>query len=325
MMRVFVFLIFVGTVAGQDVKLAPLARGVWKEWVGTESNGTFLFTSEEQSHRCAFTSKTYFEREHKRTWVSKIEPEQEVEVLSDRVQDGTRCRALIVRVLTEKALESPRYRLRTWQAAAAELAGPRVTTTSVPAAPSPGTLAPLSRGVWQEWVGSESHGTFLFKTEDQTHRCAFTSKTYFEREHKRTWVSKIDAGQQVEVLSERMAEGARCRALIVRVLTPKALENPRYKWRTFQAAAEIVAPRGNVVMTGIVLEHDDYSLKLRTRDGVRHLITLREDTRFMGSGAAVARGELPAYQTIQVRAGKTYDNRVEAYSIVWGEILRPRP
>ncbi|MBS1828597.1 MAG: hypothetical protein JST93_25050 [Acidobacteria bacterium] len=322
-MRVLLFLFLVGTVDGQDRGLAPLARGVWQDWVGTDSNGSFHFKSEDQVYRCAFTTKTYFEREHKRTWISKIEQGQEVEVLSERVQDGTRCRALIVRVLTEKALESPRYRLRTWQAAAAELAGPRMSSATMPA-PLPGSLAPLTRGVWQEWVGSDTNGSFLFKTEEQTHRCAFTSKTYFEREHKRTWVSKIESGQQVEVLSERVQDGTRCRALIVRVLTPKALESPRYKWRTWQAAAEIVAPRGNVVLTGIVLEHDEYSLKLRTRDGLRHLITLRDDTRFMAAGAASARMDLPAYQTIQVRAGKTYDNRVEAYSIVWGEILRPR-
>ena len=185
-------------------------------------------------------------------------------------------------------------------------------------------LAPLARGVCQEWVGSESNGSFLFKTlDEQAHRCAFTSKTYFEREHKRTWVSRIESGQQVEVLSERIAEGLRCRALIVRVLTPKALESPRYKWRTWQAAAEIVAPRGNVVLSGIVLEHDEYSMRLRTRDGKRHLITLRGDTRYTSSGAASGRTDLPSHQTIQVRVGKTYDNKMEAYSIVWGQILRP--
>ncbi|MBL8178782.1 MAG: hypothetical protein JNK48_29175 [Bryobacterales bacterium] len=184
--------------------------------------------------------------------------------------------------------------------------------------------APLARGVWQEWVGSESHGTFLFKTlDEQAHRCAFTSKTYFEREHKRTWVSRIESGQQVEVLSERIPDGSRCRALIVRVLTPKALESPRYKWRTWQSAAEIVAPRGNLVLTGIVLEHDEYSLRLRTRDGKRHLISLRADTRFSHAGADSARAALPSHHPIQVRVSKTYDNKMEAFSVVWGEILRP--
>ncbi len=186
-------------------------------------------------------------------------------------------------------------------------------------------LAPLARGVWQEWVGSETNGSFLFKTTDElAHRCAFTSKTYFEREHKRTWVSRIESGQQVEVLSERLTGGTRCRALIVRVLTPKALESPRYKWRSWQSAAEIVAPRGNVLLTGIVLEHDEYSMRLRTRDGARHLITLRADTRFTNSGAASVRTELPAHQPIQVRISKSYDNKMEAFSIVWGEILRPQ-
>lgn len=185
-------------------------------------------------------------------------------------------------------------------------------------------LAPLARGVWQEWVGSESNGSFIFKTADEaTYRCAFTSKTYFEREHKRTWVSRIETGQQVEVLSERIADGPRCRALIVRVLTPKALESPRYKWRTWQAAAEIVAPRGNVVLTGIVLEHDEYSMRLRTRSGTRYLIAFRKDTRFADSGAASERVEMPMNRPIQVRAGRSYDNKYEAFSVIWGEILKP--
>ncbi len=187
-------------------------------------------------------------------------------------------------------------------------------------------LAPLARGVWQEWVGSESNGSFLFKTlDEQAHRCAFTSKTYFELEHKRTWASRIESGQQIEVLSERMTGSTRCRALIVRVLTPKTLENPRYKWQTWKAAAELVAPRGNVLLTGIVLEHDEYSLRLRTKQGARLLITLRSDTRFSNHGAVSQRTELPTYLPIQIRAGKTYDNKIEAYSIVWGEILRPKP
>ena len=186
-------------------------------------------------------------------------------------------------------------------------------------------LAPLARGVWQEWVGSETNGSFLFKTTDEkAYRCAFTSKTYFEREHKRTWVSRIESGQQVEVLSERLPEGVKCRALIVRVLTPQVLENPRYKWRGWQSAAEIVAPRGNMVVSGIALEHDEHTLRLRARDGRKYLLTLRSDTRFTGSGMPADRAEIPAYTPLQVRISRTYDNRMEAFSVVWGEILRPQ-
>jgi hypothetical protein len=188
---------------------------------------------------------------------------------------------------------------------------------------TPRPLAPLSRGIFQEWNGSSSAGTFLFQTPDeQQHTCAFSSRTYFELDHKRAFITTLQAGHTVEVLSERIPEPPLCRALIVRVV----VENPstlRVR-RPFTPVTEPILPRGNLLFTGIVVRTDDDALLLRTRAGQSHWIQLRKDTRFSAEGVAARREDLPLNRPVHIRAGRSFENDIEAFSIMWGEILKPR-
>ncbi|MBV6433442.1 MAG: hypothetical protein IANPNBLG_03620 [Bryobacteraceae bacterium] len=187
--------------------------------------------------------------------------------------------------------------------------------------------APLVRGVFQDWVGAEENGTFRFHTADlQEHRCRFTSKTYFEQDHRRTYVSGIAKGENLEILSERTAEPPRCRALIVRVVADGKQRAPRPHphAQTAYSPTESFAPRGNLLFTGIILRVEEGSIVLRNRSGVRQVIQLRQDTRYIGSGLPDMRQAMPMGRPVQVRAGKTFEGDVEAFTIMWGEILRVR-
>jgi len=64
-------------------------------------------------------------------------------------------------------------------------------------------------------------------------------------------------------------------------------------------------------------------LYLRSRAGERSAIRLRPDTRFLMEGQPSELGSLRANLVVFVRAGKNLDNEVEAYQVVWGEILQP--
>jgi hypothetical protein len=193
-----------------------------------------------------------------------------------------------------------------------------------PAAADDVPLPPLSQGTFQEWIGSDSAGSFLFQTSDQkSHRCVFSSRTYFEREHKRTFVSRIPPGQALEVLSERIPEPPRCRALIVRVITPQVASPNRYRSRAPQAATEFFLNRGTLQLTGVVVRADETLLLLRTRAGAQHWVRLRGDTRFSENGFHADRARLPSNHPIHIRAGTNFEGEIEAYSIVWGRILRP--
>ncbi|MBL8231502.1 MAG: hypothetical protein JNL98_23605 [Bryobacterales bacterium] len=195
-------------------------------------------------------------------------------------------------------------------------------TSGTPTSGTPKPLPPLTRGVFQDWAGSKTSGTFQFQTPDeQKHVCAFSPRTYFELDHKRAFITTLQTGNTVEVLSERTAEPPLCRALIVRVV----LENTTLRVRRpFSPPTEPILPRGNLLFTGIVVRTDDNAFLLRTRGGQSHWIQLRKDTRFGAEGLAVQREDLPMNRPVQIRAGRSFENAIEAYSIVWGEILKPR-
>lgn len=184
---------------------------------------------------------------------------------------------------------------------------------------------PLSSGVFVEWTGSDSGGSFSFRTAAQsTFECAFTGRTYFEKEHRRTRVSLIPAGEPVEVLSERLANPPSCRALIVRVgqqAHPQGAGTFRKPWAT---PTEAFAPRGNMLLAGVVVRVDQPYIWLRTRDGKSHVIVIRPDTRISAEGTIVGRDAIPFNRPVFVRAGRSMDGDIEAYTMVWGDILLPK-
>lgn len=184
--------------------------------------------------------------------------------------------------------------------------------------------APLASGVFVEWSGSDSIGRFVFRTGAQnTFSCGFTGKTYFEKEHRRTRVSLIPAGEPVEVLSERLSDPPSCRALIVRVgrqAVPQGHGTFRKPWST---PTESFAPRGNLLLSGVVVRIDDPYIWLRTRDGRSHTIIIRPDTRIAAQGVVTDRLAIPFNRPVFIRAGRSIDGDVEAYSMIWGEILQP--
>ena len=53
-------------------------------------------------------------------------------------------------------------------------------------------------------------------------------------------------------------------------------------------------------------------------------ILLRQDTRYVSEGHLVEAAELSPETRVFVRAGKNSNGQIEAYQVVWGEILEPR-
>jgi hypothetical protein len=90
-----------------------------------------------------------------------------------------------------------------------------------------------------------------------------------------------------------------------------------------RAATESFAPRGNLLMTGVVVEAGEEFFLLRKRDGTRQLVQIRKDTHFFGSGEPLDRHGLPLNRPLQVRGGRTFENEIEAFSVIWGDILKP--
>src|SRR5260370_19480542 len=186
----------------------------------------------------------------------------------------------------------------------------------------------ILRGDLVAWSGAPRAGTLTFRNADnRLVQCSFDDKTWFERENEHIAVSGIRAGDHLEIVADHKPASAVCYARTVKILDMllarrTAAGKPRLS--SHNNATELLAPRGDITFSGLVMSIDGNWLMLRTRDkGTRQLL-LRPDTRFLGAGLAQERSNLPIQTLVFIRAGRNLDGDVEAYTIVWGDILQVR-
>jgi hypothetical protein len=175
----------------------------------------------------------------------------------------------------------------------------------------------IVRGTLVSWEGSAAAGALTVRSADGVvYGCSYDRHTYFERNHWLAGVSSLAAGDPVEVVADRRPGSIACyvRMLLVIVETP-----PRRRL-AIGRPAESFQPHGNLSFAGVVLRRDLGTLTLKTRTGERTLL-LRSDTRYLGEGVRVDPASLSVNMHVFVRAGRNLDGDVEAYQVVWGEIL----
>ena len=97
----------------------------------------------------------------------------------------------------------------------------------------------------------------------------------------------------------------------------------RTRVRSYRSATEALAPRGDMTLSGVVMRVVGDRLILRTRSNERKTIVLRPDTRYLGGGQSMDRSNVEVNTRVFIRAGHNLDNDVEAYQVIWGDILQP--
>ena len=78
-----------------------------------------------------------------------------------------------------------------------------------------------------------------------------------------------------------------------------------------------------MTFTGVVLRLDREGLVLRTRVDGEKWILVRRDTLYREDGLQVEPSSLHSSTRVFVRAGRNLDGEIEAYEVVWREILTP--
>ncbi|MBV9503541.1 MAG: hypothetical protein JO323_00900 [Acidobacteriia bacterium] len=187
--------------------------------------------------------------------------------------------------------------------------------------------SPLIRGVLVDRDAPNVTGQFSVRTADnQVFRYRFDPKTYVEREDRLIDVARLDPGEKVEVLSDEGPATALRYARTIHVMLPAPPRRPLTmgRLRAYQNPIDHYAPLGNLSFSGVVSELRPGVLKLRTREGREQSILLRQDTRYLENGDTVDAGALQPTMRVFVRAGRNLFNEIEAYQIVWGEILAPQ-
>ena len=188
--------------------------------------------------------------------------------------------------------------------------------------------AGLLRGTLLECQITGDSGEFSVRTVDnQVLRFQFDAKTYFEREQERASAKRLEKGDMLEVVSDHAPGHALAYARTVHVVEAKAAPRAQRlitRRTADRSSLEQLFPRGDLTLSGIVDRLNGERLVLRTRADGEKIILLRQDTRYLSGGSPVDAASLQPNTRVFVRAGKNLDNEIEAYQVVWGEILKPR-
>ena len=160
-------------------------------------------------------------------------------------------------------------------------------------------------------VKTQEDGTVVFRVN---------LESAIERDRMPVPLDQLFSGASLEIFWEGQIEGVRY-ARLVKLLGRQLMTSKMLF--PYGSPGDSIVPRGTLVLTGIVLRLAADRMVLRTRaDGERSLM-LRYDTRYKEEGRRVEASALAPSTRVFIRAGKNLDGQLEAYEVVWGQILAP--
>lgn len=187
----------------------------------------------------------------------------------------------------------------------------------------------ILRGEVVDWEVTEEGGEFTWRAADLRRRkCAVNSSTFYMTGDKRVAADRIQRGATIEfIASGDPASEGECLALTIYLRLPPLRRSPASEYTAARRPPVLLDnlwPRGNLTFAGVVERIDARELRLRTRKGEEHVLVLRDDTSYRKQGRRSSPSELTEQTQVYVRAGRNLFGEVEAYHIIWGEILSIR-
>jgi hypothetical protein len=158
-------------------------------------------------------------------------------------------------------------------------------------------------------VAWQNGGLSVRQADGAVYECSYDKHTLFQRNQWPIQSSALVAGEPVEVVSDRWPATRGCYVRMVSVIyaSPKS---PRRQ----VPAADVWVPRGYLTFSGLVVKNEDSKITLKTSSGPRTL-RLRPDTRYSEASQPLLN------KHVFVRAGRSIEGVLEAYQVMWGEIL----
>jgi hypothetical protein len=196
---------------------------------------------------------------------------------------------------------------------------------------------PITRGRLLESDTGET-GELSIRTEsNRDYWYVYYARTYVESDNRLTSVPKLRKGDELEIVSDTgpdaLVRYARTIHVLVKPTPPEAVQRqtsrgryavPRHPTvREDPLKWDLLPARGTLTFAGQVCQMNDERFVLRTRADGEKTIFLRPDTRFLKDGGVVTAASLRLNTRVYVRGGKNLDGDVEAFQVIWGEILAP--
>ena len=179
----------------------------------------------------------------------------------------------------------------------------------------------ILNGRFVAWSGTASSGVLTVRTpQNQVYSCRYDARTYVERSNEPIAITGLSPNDPVEVLADRQAGSSACYIRMVHVVSLRPVHRVD---ASSGRLPEPERPRGDLSFGGVVAKIGPGLMTLRTRTGeVR--ISLSADTRYVAGGVNRDRPALTVNMHVFVRAGHNLDGDIEAYQIVWGDIVEPK-
>jgi hypothetical protein len=177
----------------------------------------------------------------------------------------------------------------------------------------------LFRGHMVSWEGSPVKGVLLARsTAGIVEGCGYDSLSFLELSRQRITVAKLEAGDPVEIITDHKPGSRDCYIRMLQVIPPAPPPSRAKPVATVRPAFDL--PHGDRTISGVIIRRDARSITLRTRDGEETLL-LRKDTRYLGDGAQQDASAALINTRVFVRAGPNLYGGIEAYQVMWGDIL----
>jgi len=180
----------------------------------------------------------------------------------------------------------------------------------------------LFRGKMVSWEGSPTKGILLARnTSGSVEGCGYDALSILELSRQRVTVIKLEPGDPVEIITDHKPGSRDCYIRMLQVIPPGPPPTRVRPAVTLRPTFDL--PRGDRTISGVIVRRDLRSITLRTRDGEQTLL-LRKDTRYLGDGAQQDAAAAVVNTRVFVRAGRNLEGGIEAYQVMWGEIVGAR-
>jgi len=183
--------------------------------------------------------------------------------------------------------------------------------------------ADMPRGMFHgqmvSWEGSPTKGVLLARTAaGVVEGCGYDALSILELSRQRITVAKLQPGDPLQIITDHKPGSRDCYIRMLDVIPPAP---PPSRVKPVAAARpRFDLPRGDRTISGVVIRCDARSITLRTREGEQTLL-LRKDTRYLGDGAQQDASAVLVNTRVFVRAGPNLYGSIEAYQVMWGEIV----
>ena len=180
----------------------------------------------------------------------------------------------------------------------------------------------MFHGQMVSWEGSPTKGVLLARSiAGIVEGCGYDSLSILQLSRERITVAKLEAGDSVEIITDHKPGSRDCYIRMLDVVPPAP---PPTRVKPVAATRPTFdLPHGDRTISGVIIRRDARSLTIRTHDGEQTLL-LRRDTRYLGDGAQQDAGAALVNTRVFVRAGPNLYGGIEAYQVMWGEIVGVR-